>query len=290
MASMSIDLPPSLSLERVDDRRFVLPKREEVGIRRDVITGTHLLARMMIASHQAGDGTKDVKSAHAVFARPASFAADVEIEVEPIHAGRGFASDVVRAVQHGVTVSSAIILWSLDEPDLIRHAEPMPGVAGPESLPGPDRVTLDVAEMRTVGAVDTWGVDAPVGPPELHTWARYPTSHPEVIVNQALLCASTGALLIGTALRPHPGINQDMAHRQISTGVVGHTINFHDRFDVSEWLLLSQESPWAGRGRSHGRGLVYTQAGDLVASYTQDNMIRHFTDQKDHSGEYRTIM
>jgi acyl-CoA thioesterase II len=290
VASIDIDLPPSLSLERVDDTHFVVPERQDAGDRRDVITGSHLLARMMIASHQAGDRTKDVKSAHAVFARPASFGADVEIEVRSIHAGRGFASDVVTAIQNGATMSTATILWSLDEPDLIRHADPMPDVPDPESLPSTEREGLDITEMRTVDNVDVWAVDSPVGPPVLHTWSRYATPQSEVIVNQALLCAATGALLIGTALRPHAGIGQDMAHRQISTGVVNHTINFHDRFDASEWLLLAQDSPWAGRGRSHGRGLVFTRDGRLVASYTQDNMIRHFTDQKDHSGEYRTIM
>jgi acyl-CoA thioesterase II len=287
---IDIDLPESLSLDRVDETHFVLPRHEEVGIRRDVITGSHLLARMMIASHQAGDRTKDVKSAHAVFARPASFASDVEIEVERIHAGRGFASDVVRAQQNGVQVSSAIILWSLDEPDLIRHADPMPEVPGPETLADSGAGRGLAPDMRTVGGVDTWAVDSPAGPAELFTWTRNPTRHDEVVVNQALLCSATGALLIGTALRPHAGINQDMAHRQISTGVVGHTINFHDRFDVADWLLLAQDSPWAGRGRSHGRGLVFTRDGKLVASYTQDNMIRHFTDAKDHSTEYRTIM
>jgi acyl-CoA thioesterase II len=133
-ASIKLDLPSRLSLERVDDTRFIVPKRPEAAERRDVITGSHLLARMIIASYEAGDRTKEVKSAHAVFARPASFAADVEVEVESIHAGRGFASDVVRAVQRGVTMSTSIILWSLDEPDLIRHAQPMPG--GTRPAPG----------------------------------------------------------------------------------------------------------------------------------------------------------
>lgn len=290
MPSSDLDLPSSLSLERVDDTKFLVPSRPEAAERRDVITGSHLLARMIIASYQAGDRTKEVKSAHAVFARPASFATDVEMEVEAIHAGRGFASDVVRAVQHGVTMSTSIILWSLEEPDLIRHADPMPDVTRPDDLPAGGRGMSEGGEMRTVDGIDTWGVDATVGPPELYTWYRDGASHDSVVVNQALLCAATGALLIGTTLRPHPGVNQDMAHRQISTGVVDHTINFHDRFDVSQWLLLAQDSPWAGRGRSYGRGLVFTEDGRLVASYTQDNMIRHFTDQKDHSGEYRTIM
>jgi acyl-CoA thioesterase II len=293
MSELTIELPAFLQLERLDGHRFLLPKSTEVdlvrGSARDVVGGSNLLARMMIASHQTGDGKKDVKSAHAIFARPARHGSDIEIDVDSVHAGRAFASDNIRARQNDVTVSSAIIMWSLDEPDLIRHAMPMPDVVGPDSL-SPDEARPGAADMRIVDGVDTWTADAPTGPPQLFVWVRYPETDTEQVVHQALLCSITGGLLIPTAMRPHPGINQDSAHRQISTGVVNHTINFHDRFDISNWLLLALESPWAGRGRTHGRGLVFTEDGRLVATCSQDNMVRHFTDHGDHSSEYRTIM
>jgi acyl-CoA thioesterase II len=163
------ELPESLTLERIDASHFVLPAQDGAGARRDVITGSHLLARMMIASHRAGDGTNDVKSAHAVFARPACFISDVHFEVERIHACRGFASDVVRAQQNGVTVSSAIVLWSLDEPDLIRHADAMPDVPDPDTLPTSHTGRGLAPDMRTLEGVDTWAVD-PAGrsPAALH--------------------------------------------------------------------------------------------------------------------------
>jgi acyl-CoA thioesterase II len=65
-----------------------------------------------------------------------------------------------------------------------------------------------------------------------------------------------------------------MAHRELSTSVIAHTISFHEPFDASGWLLLHQRSSWAGGGRSVGEGLVYTEDGRLVAAFTQENMIR----------------
>jgi acyl-CoA thioesterase len=75
-------------------------------------------------------------------------------------------------------------------------------------------------------------------------------------------------------MRPHAGVGQAQAHVTLSTGVVGHTLTFHEPFSAADWLLLSHRSPYAGRGRSYGRADVFTAGGNLVASYVQDNMIR----------------
>ena len=93
-------------------------------------------------------------------------------------------------------------------------------------------------------------------------------------INQALLAYATDGFLIGTAMRPHPGVGQALAHRTISTTVVGHTLTFHDEFSVDRWLLLDHRSTSAGNGRSHGVGEVFDEGGRLVCSFSQENMIR----------------
>ena len=107
-----------------------------------------------------------------------------------------------------------------------------------------------------------------------HVWTRFETPFESPVVNQAILSWATDGYLIGTAMLPHEGYNEGHAHKTISTGVVSHTVNFHDRFDASQWLLLANESVWAGRGRTHGRCNIWTQDGTLVATYTQDNLVR----------------
>ena len=75
-------------------------------------------------------------------------------------------------------------------------------------------------------------------------------------------------------MRPHEGVGQAMAHVSIATTVLTQTLAFHEPFTADEWLLLDQRSTYAGRGRSHGRAEVFDATGRLVASFTQDNMIR----------------
>jgi acyl-CoA thioesterase-2 len=60
--------------------------------------------------------------------------------------------------------------------------------------------------------------------------------------------------------------------------------------DASTWVLLANESVWAGRGRTHGRCNIWTRDGRLVATCTQDNIVRGFADQQDHTGDYQRIM
>jgi acyl-CoA thioesterase II len=77
-----------------------------------------------------------------------------------------------------------------------------------------------------------------------------------------------------------------MSHVSISTSVLSHTLTFHEPIDASQWYLLAQESPYAGRGRSYGRANIFDAEGRVAASFVQDNMIRDFPEgQRPHAGE-----
>ena len=76
-----------------------------------------------------------------------------------------------------------------------------------------------------------------------------------------------------------------MAHVSISTSVLSHTLSFHEPVNAGDWYLLAQSSPYAGRGRSYGRGDIFSEDGNLVASFVQENMIRAFPEgQGPHGG------
>ena len=86
------------------------------------------------------------------------------------------------------------------------------------------------------------------GPPELDVWSRFPGAPDDPMVDQALLAFATDGFLIGTAMRPHAGVGQSQAHVTVTTGVVGHTLTFHEPSAARDWLLLSHHSPYAGHG------------------------------------------
>ena len=236
-----------------------------------VVFGGQLLGQTILAG-LAGQHDKAVKTLHTIFARSASPAAPLSIAVEHIHAGRSFASSAVTIHQGERLCTRSLVLLCADEPDFIRHADPMPPVPGPDAS-DPASPHMDGWEVRIAGGADVSDPDA-VGPPELDVWTRFVGAPDDRALDQALLAFATDGFLIGTAMRPHAGVGQAQAHRSVSTGVISHTLTFHEPCSSAEWLLLSHRSTYAGHGRCHGRANVFRTDGTLVASFVQDGMIR----------------
>ena len=242
-----------------------------------VVFGGQLLAQSLLAGATA-DPSKEVKSIHTVFARGGSTDAPMEYEVDVMQAGRSFASAAVTARQGDRLCTRSLVLLHAPDPDLIRHQPEAPSVGPPEDAVASPH-SSGFWEVRTVGGVDIADPDA-IGPAELDVWTRFPGAPADPARNQALLAFATDGFLIGTAMRPHPGAGQALAHRTISTSVITHTLTFHAPVDAGQWMLLSHESPMAGLGRSYGRAHVFAESGELVASYVQENMIRAFAEGK----------
>jgi acyl-CoA thioesterase len=265
------DLVAALEMVPAGPHRYIADNVQ--GGERGMVFGGELIAKMLVAAGRA-DGTKPVKSAHGLFGRTVQVGPSVELDVDVLHSGRTFASASVSLSQGSRQCARALVLLSEPEDDFIRHATPMPDADGPAAaVPYPDPSSW--REVRSVGGVDI-NDETTVGPAEVSLWMRFPAAPDDGLVAQGLLAHATAGYLIGTAMRPHEGVGQSQSHRAMSTGIIGHTISFHEPFDPHEWLLIRNESPFAGRGRVFGRGAVFTQDGQLVASFSQEAMIRHF--------------
>jgi acyl-CoA thioesterase len=272
-----------LQLDDLGDGRFTAPHHGD-GEVRDVVFGGQMLAQMIVAATTATPG-KRVKSLQSVFARAASFKAPLEIVVEPVHVGRVFASQNVSVRQGERNCVQAVALLDVEEADLIEHSPPMPDVPGPDDAAvASNYLVYPGAEVRIVDDVDLLHADAPVGPAELFLWTRLPGPALDLTTSQAVLAWATDGYLIATAMRPHAGVGQEQAHRSISTGVISEALSFHRPFDASRWLLIAMESPFAGGGRAYGRANVFSEDGTLVASFTQESIIRGMGDRAGSAG------
>jgi acyl-CoA thioesterase len=261
----------SLALEQVGEFRY---RGESVpSDTRPVVFGGQLMGQMIMAATACLPG-KDVRSLHAIFARAGTVTRPVDLDVDVMHSGRSLGSVSVTARQGDRLLSRGLLLLDAGEPDLIRHSLPMPDVAGP-GLAVPQKWSEEGSEVRIVDGVDVMTPDV-TGPPELFVWTRFGAAPDTLATHQALLSWYTDPFLIAAAMRPHDGIGQSMAHDTISTGVVTHTLSFHEPVKATEWLLLAQRSIFAGHGRTYGSGQVFTEDGRQVASFVQDNLVRAF--------------
>jgi len=297
------DFLGALTLEQTAPDRY---RGTHLPAEHGVVFGGQLLAQSIVAALQGHDGMT-VKTLHTVFTRGARYDQPLEITVDPMHGGRTFASATVSIEQEGRLCARSIVLLHAAEEDLIRHGDAPPAVGGPDEAE-PVTEMPGAWEIRLVGGVDINDPDA-VGPAELDVWTRFAglrgpneasglrgpneasglrgpneasglrgpneaSGAPDhTVTGQALLAFATDGFLIGTAMRPHKGVGQAQAHRSLATGVVSHTLTFHEPCRAGEWMLLSHASPYAGGGRSYGRADVF-QDDRLVASFVQDSMIR----------------
>jgi acyl-CoA thioesterase len=248
-----------------------------------VVFGGQLLAQTVVAAARTLPG-KEVLSLHCAFVRSAQPDEQLDISVETMSNGRAFGSVTVNIGQSGKVCARSVVLLQVPDPDLVRYESPPPASPAADVLPRHGRD--DWWDIRYDGDVDISDPDA-VGPPSLDVWSRFPAApSDDLVTSQALLAYASDGFLIATAMRPHKGVGQSLAHVTISTTVLTQTLSFHEPFDASQWLLLAHESPYAGRGRSYGSANVYTSDGRLVASYVQDNMLRDFpADRRPAQGE-----
>jgi acyl-CoA thioesterase len=218
-----------------------------------------------------------------IFSRAASVHAPLQLEADVTHAGRSFASVTVTARQGGQACARGLLLLDRDTPDLVRHAAALPAVAGPTAAP-PYDMGVAGRELRIIGGVYTGDPDCARRPPELYAWLRYREAPAEPYLNQALVAHFTGHLSIATAMRPHPGIGEALAHRTLSTGVLALTISFHEPVRADEWMLYAHESPHAGRGLCYARAQIFAWDGRLLASFSQEGMLRGIEEAAQRKG------
>jgi len=109
--------------------------------------------------------------------------------------------------------------------------------------------------------------------PEQAIWfrAREPLGA-DPMIHQCALAYATDMTLLDTSLRPH-GIPWSEGRLQVAS--LDHALWFHHASDFTQWHLYVQDSPSASGGRGFNRGSIFDQSGKLVASATQEALIRY---------------
>jgi len=265
-------LPPELCLDPLGPGRYRVHHPENDPEGRAVVFSGQLLAQTIMASDRVVEGAKAARTVHTIFSRVGTYDRPLELQVEVVHDGRAFASHTTTATQGERVIARSMVLMSAEEPDLVRHAPPMPGVPAPAELEPAPVLAFPGLETRPVPPGDPGPSDAP---PTESFWMRHPTSFDSSAASQAILAWSQPGGIIGLAMRPHPEVvSLGDAHRSVSTGVIAHTSHFQEPFDAGDWLLVVQQATHASRGRVFGVGNVFDGSGRLVSTFEQDSMLR----------------
>jgi acyl-CoA thioesterase II len=245
------------------------------GGTRRVVDGSQLLGQAIVAASKSLPDYM-VRSAHAVFVRAADDERQLTFVVEVLHEGRTFAAAVVSVIQGERPCASVTILLDVAHPSVVERSTPIPEVGLPADAT-PFDMPMTGRQLRLVGISDPNDPDE-FDEPTIDAWLHYEEIPLRHDLRKALIAHFTGHLSISTTMRGHRGIGTAMAHKSISTGVMAISLTFHEPVDWTGWILYHHESSHVGQGMSYVRGQVFTEEGSLIASFTQDGMIRPFVE------------
>lgn len=246
------------------------------------VFGGQVLGQAMMAASLTVDPARPVHSMHGYFLRPGDPLVPIAFEVENLRDGRSFSARRVLAIQHGRPIAGMSASFQTSDEGL-DHADRMPSVPGPESLPA-TRDLLGHLDDPTAQyysherPFDVRHVNQPIyleaDPSPTATmavWMKTVAPVPDVqLLHRALLAYASDYTMLEPILRRH-GLAWTSGQAMAS---LDHAMWWHRPVHVDQWLLYALGSPSGQGGRGLGVGRIYAQDGTLVASVAQEGMVR----------------
>ena len=287
MSQVLEELLDLLRLTRIDQQTFTADC-QDLGFR--ALFGGQVLGQSLAAALQTlSDESWLPHSLHSYFLRAGTVSDQLLIEVENLRDGRSFATRQVRVSQKDKLIFTMTCSFQRPE-DGFEHQPILPEVKGPEGVPSqlelarmfrdyfPERVrdiyTADKPiEMRVIDPVNIFSPSKK--DPIKYVWMKSDADMSGPLFDHyALLAYATDFNLLPTALHPHA---VSITQKNMQVASLDHSIWFHRPFRMDDWLLYVIDSPTATGGRGFCRGQIFNQNGDLIASVSQEGLMRQRT-------------
>jgi len=276
------DLISLLQLERIEDNIFRGDSRD---IGSPQVFGGQVLGQALSAAQNTVDD-RVAHSLHAYFLRRGDITAPIVYEVDRARDGGSFSNRRVVAIQHGRPILNLAASFQAAE-DGLEHQAGMPDVPGPDGLQTlheiardlPDSVPMKMRRFLTEKRPFEFRPVRPFDfekreklPPINHVWIRAVDHLPDdQTLHQNLLAYVSDYELLGTTTLPH-GIS--FIRDNVIMASLDHALWFHRKVHIDQWHLYSINSPNAAGARGLSRGQFYSVDGVLVASTTQEGLVR----------------
>ena len=250
------------------------------------VYGGQVIGQALVAASRTVAEGRSAHSLHGYFLRPGEMNTPILYTVDRIRDGKSFTTRQVVAIQNGEAIFAMSISFQIDEAGLAHQFE-MPDAPDPETLEDEETVRTRQAKERGLDAMEQFARRRPmeirpINPvnmfqpsaeaPRQMCWMRARDRLPDdPRLHQCVLAYLSDWSLLDTATLPH-AVSYFDDNMQVAS--LDHAMWFHRPFRADQWLLYVQDSPASSGARGLTRGLIYSQAGELVASATQEGLIR----------------
>jgi acyl-CoA thioesterase II len=273
-----LDLEPS-------GRDIFIGRSPATGWKR--VFGGQVVAQAGIAATRTVDESRPIHSLHGYFLRPGDPATPIFYHVERYRDGQSFTTRGILARQNGEIIFT--MLASFHRPEVgLQHQLPMPSVLPPEKLLPDEELLRGKGQAISLTMQNYLSRDRPIelrpvdpenyvnprpgGPARRDIWFRAKSPLPDdPAIHQSVFAYGSDLTIIEAALDPH---GKNLFDSNLMMASLDHAIWYHRPFRADQWLLYSQDSPAASGARGFNRGLVFTRGGEIVASVTQEALMR----------------
>jgi acyl-CoA thioesterase-2 len=278
------DLLETLDLEKLEENLF---RGRSPQTRWQRVYGGQVIGQALVAACRTVDTAgRPPHSLHAYFLLGGDPKVPIIYEVDRIRDGKSFTTRRVVAIQHGEAIFTLAASFHRDEGGLTHQAK-MPDVPPPDQLPSDDEIKNRVLPLMPEAVRRYYERERPIElrPVEFdrylgkkiedgrfHVWMRATGKLPdEPAIHQCVLAYASDMGLLDSALIPH---GRTVFEQTIMAASLDHALWFHRPFRADDWLLYAQDSPNLGGARGFSRGLIFACDGTLVASVTQEGLLR----------------
>ncbi len=270
-----------LDLERIEENIFrgVSPAQSPVRV-----FGGQVAGQALVAAGRTVPEERKVHSLHAYFIRPGDPSIPIVYEVDRIRDGRSFTTRRVVGIQRGHAIFALSASFQRAEKG-VDHAEPMPDVPDPESLPTRTETMRRYADKlgaiaRMPRPIDIRYVTDPPwvqrdrGPAEARSqvWMRADGSLPDdELLHVCVLTYASDMTLLDSVLVRHGAY---WGLDKVLGASLDHALWFHRPFRADEWFLYDCASPSASGARGLATGRFFGRDGTLIATVVQEGLLR----------------
>lgn len=271
-----------LNLQPIGDDVFQAHSLPQV---RRVYGGQVVAQGLLAEAATVPDKTRLPHSLHATFLRGGDPGRPFDLSVSRLRDGRSFSNRRVIAAQEDRELFSMITSFQGAE-DGLTFTPKAPTVPAPEGLPSALELfrTMDHPVGKFLGKTAAFDVrhvqgslytgPDPSRPGSQELWMKIRAEIPETtpqVVHRSLLAYVIDQVMLEPALR---AVGLSWMTPGLSLASLDHSMWFHADVDINKWLLFSGRVDTVGGGRAKADASVFTREGELVATASQEGMMR----------------
>ncbi len=273
---MHVDQSPLLEFLNCE----TLDKNHYRGESRDFKTGQvyggQVLGQAIKAAYNTLEDDRFIHSAHAYFLLRGDVDMPIIYEVDRSLDGGSFSSRRVVAIQHGRQIFHLSASFQKPEKGLDYFRKWVPPVdalhqALEDTVPKEHNFQNEYFDVHYLPRDRVTREDC------IQYWMKAKHALPdEAACHHSVLAYISDMGLLQATLEPHALDEPDLRkrHEKVLLATIDHAIWFHRPFRADDWLFYECRVQSTGNGRGLAMGRIYDQQGTLVASTSQEGLLR----------------